>query len=94
MTPMYWTLQNLKDSEKKRHILHYGSIFSAAMVCLSRGASLDRHQNFFVKAMLCHMYINNDTNTYSPLSTNSRHVQKKMVATWLADEVHKLIIHC
>jgi ATP adenylyltransferase/5',5'''-P-1,P-4-tetraphosphate phosphorylase II len=29
---MYWTLQNLKDSENKQSILHYGSIFSAATV--------------------------------------------------------------
>jgi hypothetical protein len=29
---MYWTLQNLKDSENKQYILHYGSIFSAATV--------------------------------------------------------------
>jgi hypothetical protein len=29
---MYWTLQNLKDSEIKQYILHYGSIFSAATV--------------------------------------------------------------
>jgi hypothetical protein len=29
---MYWTRQNLKDSENKQEILHYGSIFGAAMV--------------------------------------------------------------
>jgi hypothetical protein len=29
---MYWTLQNLKDSENKQYILHYGSMFSAATV--------------------------------------------------------------
>jgi hypothetical protein len=29
---MYWTLQNLEDSESKQLILHYGSIFSAATV--------------------------------------------------------------
>jgi hypothetical protein len=27
---MTWTLKNLKDSENKQEILHYGSIFSAA----------------------------------------------------------------
>jgi hypothetical protein len=30
--PMYWTLQNLKDSENKQEILHCSSIFSAATV--------------------------------------------------------------
>jgi hypothetical protein len=30
--PMYWTLQNLKDSENKQYILRYSSIFSAATV--------------------------------------------------------------
>jgi dihydroneopterin aldolase len=29
---MYWTLQNLKDSEDNQDILHYGSMFSAATV--------------------------------------------------------------
>jgi hypothetical protein len=29
---MYWTLQNLQDSENKQYILHYSSIFSAATV--------------------------------------------------------------
>jgi hypothetical protein len=29
---MYWTLQNLKDSENKQQILHCGSMFSAATV--------------------------------------------------------------
>jgi dihydroneopterin aldolase len=29
---MYWTLQNLEDSENKQQILHYGSVFSAAAV--------------------------------------------------------------
>jgi hypothetical protein len=29
---MYWTLQNLKGSEKKQYIVHYGSKFSAATV--------------------------------------------------------------
>jgi hypothetical protein len=29
---MYWTLQNLKDSENKQKILHYGSLFSAVRV--------------------------------------------------------------
>jgi hypothetical protein len=29
---MYWTLQNLKDSEIRQEILHYGSMFSAATV--------------------------------------------------------------
>jgi hypothetical protein len=29
---MYWTLQNLKDSENKQQILHCGSILSAAAV--------------------------------------------------------------
>jgi hypothetical protein len=29
---MYWTLQNLKDSERKEYVLHYGSVFSAATV--------------------------------------------------------------
>jgi hypothetical protein len=29
---MYWTLQNLKDSENKQQIVYYSSIFSAAMV--------------------------------------------------------------
>jgi hypothetical protein len=32
---MYWALLNLKDSENKTKILHYGSIFSAATVCLT-----------------------------------------------------------
>jgi hypothetical protein len=30
--PMTWTLKDLKDSENKQEILHYGSIFSAARV--------------------------------------------------------------
>jgi hypothetical protein len=34
VAPMYWTLQNLKDSENKQYILHYSSIFSAATVVL------------------------------------------------------------
>jgi hypothetical protein len=25
ITPMYWTLQNLKDSENKQRVLHYSS---------------------------------------------------------------------
>jgi hypothetical protein len=29
---VYWTLQNLKDSENKQYKLHNGSIFSAATV--------------------------------------------------------------
>jgi hypothetical protein len=29
---MCWTLQNLKDSENKQKMLHYGSIFRAARV--------------------------------------------------------------
>jgi hypothetical protein len=29
---VYWTLQNLKDSENKQYKLHHGSIFSAATV--------------------------------------------------------------
>jgi hypothetical protein len=29
---MYWTLQNLKDSESKQYILHNGSMFGAATV--------------------------------------------------------------
>jgi hypothetical protein len=29
---MYWTLQNLKDSEDNQVTLHYGSIFSATTV--------------------------------------------------------------
>jgi hypothetical protein len=32
---MYWTLQNLKDSENKQQILHHGSTFSAATVLVS-----------------------------------------------------------
>jgi hypothetical protein len=34
---MYWTLENLKDSENKQQMLHYGSIFSAATVHNSNG---------------------------------------------------------
>jgi hypothetical protein len=30
--PMCWTLQNLKDSESKQKVLHFGSIFGAATV--------------------------------------------------------------
>jgi hypothetical protein len=40
---MYWTLQNLKDSESKQKILHYGSIFSAATVCRHRYACDQLH---------------------------------------------------
>jgi hypothetical protein len=29
---MYWTLQNLKDSENQQYILHYSSILGAATV--------------------------------------------------------------
>jgi hypothetical protein len=32
MSPMYWTLQNLKQSENKQYILHCNSIFRAATV--------------------------------------------------------------
>jgi hypothetical protein len=33
ITPTYRAIQNLKDSENKRKILHYTSIVSTAMVC-------------------------------------------------------------
>jgi DNA primase large subunit len=36
---MYWTLQNLKDSENKQEILHFGSIFSAATVYICSQAA-------------------------------------------------------
>jgi hypothetical protein len=39
ITPMYWTLQNLKDSENKQKTLHYSSIYSGAVV---RGKREDR----------------------------------------------------
>jgi hypothetical protein len=39
---MHRTLQNLKDSENKKEILQYGSIFSAATVC-SAGPSVSCH---------------------------------------------------
>jgi hypothetical protein len=37
---MYWTLQNLKDSENKQKILHYGSIRSVATVTVQRSYGL------------------------------------------------------
>jgi hypothetical protein len=37
---MYWTLQNLKDSENRYKILHYSSIFSAARGYLGLGEQM------------------------------------------------------
>jgi hypothetical protein len=42
---MYWILQNLKDSENKQQILHYGSIFSAAAVRMVQAQRNSRAQH-------------------------------------------------
>jgi hypothetical protein len=35
--PMYWALQNLRESEHKQYKLHFSSIFSAATVLPTAG---------------------------------------------------------